>query len=223
MKTFHHVKGVPTLWDMKTVEENGVRHYIDPFGGRYPSITTVLGHFKKQKINEWRKRVGEDTANSITRKASIRGTKLHSLVQTILENKPIDVEGPVMPDMRQALLDMQKELDKIDNIYYIEAALHSQTLGVAGRVDLIAEYDGVLSVIDFKTSLKPKREEYIKDYFEQAAGYACMCEEQTGIVVPQTVIIISVDHEPVPQVFINCSKKHLPGLKDKIREYRLHK
>jgi genome maintenance exonuclease 1 len=100
--------------------------------------------------------------------------------------------------------------EHVNNIHALEIPLYSHHLKVAGRVDCIAEYDGQLSIIDFKTSSKLKEESWIKGYFMQCSAYAVMYEERTGIPVSQIVIMIAVDSEH-PQVFI---KKRNDYIKD---------
>ena len=120
--------------------EDGKRYYVTPEGNRLPSVTTVLGALKKQEIMAWRKRVGEEAANAISRKASGRGTNVHTLCERYLNNEKL---GDIMPDAREMFNDLVPYLDKIDNIHYQECALWSKQLGMAGRVDCIAEYEGV--------------------------------------------------------------------------------
>jgi genome maintenance exonuclease 1 len=122
--------------------------------------------------------------------------------------------------MKQAFRDAEETLDKIDNIHYIEAQLWSEKLGTAGRTDVIGDYDGVLSVIDFKTSLREKKESYIQNYFEQGTAYAEMYEERVGKPIDQIVIIISVDGLDYPQVFIKNKKDHIENLMSKILAYK---
>jgi genome maintenance exonuclease 1 len=125
--------------------------------------------------------------------------------------------------MKQAFFDMAKTLDLIDNIRYIESPLYSEKLGVAGRTDCIAEYDGVLSIIDFKTSLKEKKEEWIENYFEQGTAYALMYEELVGEPINQIVILISVDGMEKPQIFIRDKIHYVQNLLEKIHLYKQEK
>ena len=81
--------------------------------------------------------------------------------------------------------------DRIDNIHFQEAPLYSHEFGIAGRVDCIAEFDGVLSIIDFKTSAKRKKKEWIESYFVQETGYVKMYEERSGLKIPQIVTAIT--------------------------------
>lgn len=220
MKTFKHIYNNSTLCNLNRIEYNGKRYYESPNGIRLPSVTTFLSHFKKDSIQAWRKRVGEEEANRISGKASRRGTKFHSLMESYLSNEDGFLTEEVMPDMKQAFYDMKPTLDKIDNIHYIETMLYSETLGLAGQVDCIAEFDGVPSVIDFKTSNKLKKEEWITNYFEQCTCYSLMYEEMTGTQCKQIVVLISVDGEMQPQVFVKNRREYIPELANKIKEFR---
>jgi genome maintenance exonuclease 1 len=224
MKTFRYVEGLPELKSLPTEQVDGKRYYVTPNGNRLPSVTTVLGHFKKASITEWRNRVGHEEAQKISTRASTRGTKFHNLLEKYLSNQYHNnremLFENIMPDMKQAFHDAEIALDKIDNIHYIETPLWSERLGLAGRTDVIGEYDGVLSIIDFKTSLKEKKEEWIDNYFEQGTAYALMYKERVGIAIQQVVIIISVDGLTEPQVFIKPTIDYVDSLINKIWLYK---
>ena len=217
MKLFTHID-TPKLASLERVEIDGKRHYVTPNGNKLPSVTTFLSHFKKDSIIKWRKRVGEEEANKISSRATRRGTKFHSLMESYLANEQGFLNEDVMPDMKQAFYNMQPILERVDNIHHIEAMLHSGKIGLAGQVDLIAEFDGVPSVIDFKTSTKPKREDWIEDYFLQTTAYSLMYEDMVGIKAKQIVILISVDNEQ-PQVFVKQRKDYVQTLADKLKEF----
>lgn len=185
---------------------NGKRVYETPNGNLYPSVTTITSQLNKDAIKAWRARVGEAEANRVTAKATRRGTSVHKLCEDYCLNKLN--EEKVMPTNKEMFLSIKKELDAhVDNIHAVEGFLYSNFLQVAGQVDLIAEYKGKLSIIDFKTSKKKKPEKWIQNYFIQEAAYAFMYEERTNIKVPQLVTIIGVDGEPEPQVFIKNAKE----------------
>lgn len=219
MKTFSFISGLPELKQLPVEEIDGKRFYVSPNGNKLPSVTTVLGHFKKQSILEWRKRVGEEEANRISGRASNRGTKFHTMMEKYLLGNNSLFEN-VMPDMKQAFMDIQKTIDKIDNIHYIESPLWSERLGLAGRTDVIAEFDGVPSIIDFKTSLKEKKEEWIQNYFEQGTAYSLMYKERVGVAIDQIVIIISVDGLSEPQTFVKSTKDYVDTLIKKVWLYK---
>ena len=220
MKTFNHIYKEPLIADLPREEINGKRYYVTPSGKRLPSVTTFLSHFKGDSIRKWREKVGEEEANRISKRASTRGTKFHSLMESYLSNqKGFLTEEDVMPDMQMAFHEMRPVIDRIDNVHYLETMLYSETLGLAGQVDCIAEFDGVPSVIDFKTSLRLKKEEWILSYFEQCTCYSLMYEEMTGIKAKQIVVLISVDHEQ-PQVFVKQRGDYVPELYNKVKQFR---
>ena len=189
------------------------RYYECPTG-TYQSVTTIIGdHMGKEHLDAWRARVGEDKASKITTQAANRGTAVHELCENYLSNHE-DFARRAMPSNILTFNSIRPILDQhIGKIYGIEHMMYSPTLKAAGTTDLIAEYDGVNSIIDFKTSLKPKREEWITNYFLQSTVYAMMVEEMYGISVPQFVIIIAVDHEE-PQVFVKQKEQYVDTVKD---------
>ena len=185
---------------------NGQRLYETPDGSFYPSVTTITGQMTKKAITEWRARVGEKEANRVSKAASSRGTSIHKLCEQYVLNQMDDVK--VMPSNKEMFDAMSNHLrDHVDNIHGVESFLYSDFLRTAGQVECIAEYDGVLSVIDFKTSKKRKPEAWIQNYFVQAAAYSFMFEERTNIQIPQLVIMIGVDGEDEPQVFTKNTKE----------------
>lgn len=219
MKKFNYVEGLPILKQLETDESTGQRFYILPSGKKLPSVTTVLGYFKKDSLKEWRNRVGEDTANRVSTRASIRGTKFHDMMEKYLRNDNGLFEG-VMPDMKQSFIDCKKYIDNIDNIHYIEDPLYSEKLGVAGRTDCIGEYNGKLSIIDFKTSTKVKKREWITDYFIQGTAYSLMYEELVGSPIDNIVIIMSTDdHSNSCLVFEENKNGYVDILKENINRY----
>ena len=194
------------------------RRYFTPEGKAYPSITTILGQLSKQSIMEWRKRVGEEEANKVSRRASTRGTAVHKLAEDYLNNDPTWNEG-VMPNNLASFLDLKKIIDeRLDNLWFQEEFLYSDKLKCAGQVDCIAEFDGELSIIDFKTSLKPKKEEWVENYFIQGSAYCEMYEERYGTSINQVVILI-VTEDGAVQSFIKDKKDYLPLLKPAIEEF----
>ena len=196
---FNHVP--VKLNEMTAVSTDKGRQYKTPEGINLPSITTVLSILSRDSIAKWRARVGHAEANRISHRASTRGTSVHEIIEKYINNEESFKNG-YTPDIISSFLDLKPILDdRIGRVYAQEAPLYSNHLGVAGRVDCVAEFDGQLSIIDFKTSMKPKRLEWIKNYFMQESAYAIMWEERTGRPITQLVTIISVDnHEP--QIFI---------------------
>jgi genome maintenance exonuclease 1 len=197
---------------------NGTRHYTIPDGTNLPSVTTVVGARKKQFFLEWRLRVGEEEANRITKKATSRGTNVHKICEQYLNNDPMYMKG-IMPDGLEMFLSIKPYLNKINNIHYQEVALWSKQLGLAGRVDCIGEYEGVLSVIDFKTSKKIKTIEDIEDYWWQTTAYALMYEELVGIPIDDLVIIMAVENEK-PLIYKQKTADHIDGLVRAIQYYQ---
>ena len=198
MKNFNHVGS--ELQDLQTENINGKRHYVTPDGNKYISITTLLSNLSKAGIQKWRERVGEVEANKISTKASRQGTRVHSICESYIKNEYGFLDGR-MPNEIDMFSSIQSLLDRINNIHCIEGALYSDELELAGRTDLIAEFDGVLSVVDYKTSNKTKKKEWCDKYFAQGAFYGVAYEELTKIPVPQVVIIMAVENEH-PQLFV---------------------
>ena len=195
----------------------GRRYFVE--GNAYPSVTTVIGEKKKDSILKWRRKVGEEEANAISKRASTRGNKCHKLAEDYLSNKPLD---RYRDDVLSLGLfhQIRPYIDKINNIHALEESLYSHTLKLAGRVDCIAEYDNELSIIDFKTSTKYKREEWIQDYFSQETAYAIMFQELTGLKVKQLVTIIATE-QGTPQIFVkNNILEFVPKLKEYIDYYK---
>tara|TARA_B110000503_G_scaffold22114_1_gene33924 strand:+ start:420 stop:1088 length:669 start_codon:yes stop_codon:yes gene_type:complete len=216
---FNHVKhdiNLPSL-TRKTTESG--RKYFTPEGNAYPSITTVLSLLSKQGILEWREKVGAEEANKISRQASVRGTAVHKLAEDYLNNEPNWAKG-AMPSNLNSFSDIRKIMDeRLNNIWMQEVFLYSDRLKTAGQVDCIAEFDGQLSIVDFKTSRKPKKEEWITSYFIQASFYAAAFYERTGIPIKQGVILITVDGSE-PQVFKINTYDYLPHFLSVRKRYK---
>ena len=204
MKKFIHLATRPEMsFGMRTENKNGKRHYVTPDDNIYPSITTVLGELSKADIQKWRERVGETEANKISGKASRRGTRVHSVCEAYIQNKEKYLNGET-PHIIELFKTIEPFFERIDNVHGVELALYSDHYELAGRTDLVAEFDGVLSIIDYKTSNKIKKKEWCENYFAQCSFYASAYEERTGIKIPQVVIIIAVENEQ-PQLFVeNC-------------------
>lgn len=186
MKTFiEH-----TIPSLVRIDGQGDRLYQTPDGHKYPSVTSVVGLHSQQAIQEWRQAVGAEQADKITKRASLRGTEIHSLCEQYIKT------GSASPGMFDVDMfnTIKPHLDLIDNVHAIETPLYSHHLQVAGTVDCIAEYDGKLSIIDFKTSSRVKSRDDIHSYFMQTAAYAVAFEELTRIPVGRLVIIMGVDN-----------------------------
>ena len=201
-----------------TTAESG-RLYNAPDGQKLPSITTVLSILSRDGIAAWRKKVGDEQADKIMHRASTRGTAVHELIEKYIDNEETYKDG-YTPDIISSFLDVQPILDsRIGRVYAQEAPLYSTHLGVAGRVDCVAEFDGKLSIIDFKTSRKPKQAKWITNYFMQETAYAIMWEERTGRPITQLVTIVAVDNSE-PQVFIEHRDNWVRPLKQTIEKYK---
>jgi len=219
---FNHVSVDLGYDDLKAVTTEKGRRYETPDGNKLPSITTVLSILTEQGIREWRARVGEEEANKISAKASSRGTKVHAIIEDYINNVD-QYQEKYLPNIVGNFMDVKPILDeRIGDVYAQEAPLYSMHLGVAGRVDCVANFDGKLSIIDFKTARKPKRREWIENYFIQESAYAIMWEERTGMPITQLVTIIAVDDNP-PQVFVEHRDTWAPKLVETIHEYKRRK
>jgi genome maintenance exonuclease 1 len=220
MKLFNHVGLDPIEMSAEMVE--GKRVYLTPTGHHYPSVTTVIGNnaAKKAGIAKWRARVGEKAANAKTTRATGRGTKYHSIAEDYFNNN-LDLKKYKSHPLPVLMFHHSRPtLDRINNIYLQEAALYSKHLEIAGRVDCIAEFDGVLSIIDFKTSAEPKREKYLYDYFVQETAYACMLQENYGLSVKQLVTIVACENGETQVKVLPPKKEFFMKLMSYISEYQ---
>ena len=188
---FNHVP--VEIGKLVQVNAKGGRYYETPSGAKYPSVTSVTRLHNLESIQAWKDKVGEEEAGKISRRALARGNKIHSLAEKYLLN-----EGDMSDDFSKADFgQMIPYLNKINNIHCLETQLYSDHLQTAGTVDCIGEYEGKLTVIDFKTSAKLKKREWGKDYFMQCSAYAVMYEERTGTPIERLLLIINVEDEGV--------------------------
>jgi genome maintenance exonuclease 1 len=175
---------------------------------------------KKAGIAKWRARVGEKAANAKTTRATGRGTKYHSIAEDYFNNN-LDLKKYKSHPLPVLMFHHSRPtLDRINNIYLQEAALYSKHLEIAGRVDCIAEFDGVLSIIDFKTAAEPKREKYLYDYFVQETAYACMLQENYGLSVKQLVTIVACENGETQVKKLPPKKEFFMKLMSYISEYQ---
>lgn len=212
--TFNHIEiDYPSL-SRETVD--GVRYYDTPNGKKLVSITSVISHYNREIFREWRAKVGEKEANKVTKQATSRGTDMHTLAEYYLKNSKL----PSVQPLSEMLFKQAKPtLDKIDNIHAQEQSLFSYQLGVAGSVDCIAEYEGELAIIDFKTAKKPKPKKWVDHHFVQCAAYGCMLYEMTGIMVKKFVIIMSCEDGEVVVYEEYDKRKYINLLSEYIREF----
>lgn len=192
---------------------DGERYYFTPTGNKYRSVTTVLSSINKQKIVEWRKRVGEEEATKVTTRATRRGTNVHSIAEKYLKN-----DAEYLKDSNPLAISMFKQIqplidENLTKVYGNEMPLYSDVLKTAGRCDCFGQFQGMHTIVDFKTSTKTKRKEWIENYFLQCTTYAMMIEERYDCYVPQLAIIIAVE-EDNPQLFVERTSNY----RDKVLE-----
>ena len=218
MTNFTHVTP-PDINELDTETVEGKRYYKTPDGKLYPSVTTVLSELSKEGIAAWRAKVGNDVANRISTKASNRGTAVHKLCEDYVDNKSDYLDGH-MPANIETFNTLKGLLDKyLDNVVMQEVPLYSNYLEIGGRVDCIGEWNGKLSVIDFKTSKRRKSKSQISSYFQQAAAYCVMFEELTKIPITSTVILMSVDNDH-PLVFKSTRDEYIGAFMQTRVQYR---
>jgi len=220
MTFFRHVF-FPIPPKLREKKINGKRHYISPSGITLPSVTTVLSTMGEDGIKAWRARVGETEADRVSSRALANGIELHSIIEKFLDNKA--TEGYTNP-VSQKLFSQVKDIlmDKVNNIRAQEVQLYSEGIGIAGRVDCVAEWDRKLSVIDFKSAKQKKRKSWITKYFLQATAYAVMFEELTKTKINNLVILISAEDGTVEE-YVEDRSDWEKQLKDIIEDYQLRK
>ena len=214
---FKHVNcDLPKL-SRETID--GVRYYSVPDNDellKLVSITSVTSHHNRDIFVNWRKKVGEEEANRITKKTTRRGTDMHTLTEHYLKNE----ELPEVPPISEMLFKIAKsKINLINNVYALEGSLYSKQLGIAGTVDCIAEYDGELAIIDFKTSKNPKPREWVEHYFVQCMAYGCMLYELTGIMIKKLVIIMACENGECVVYEEYDKAKYIKLLTEYIREF----
>jgi hypothetical protein len=215
---FNHVDLILPKLERETID--GVRYYSIPEEEellKLVSITSVTSHFNKEIFVKWRKKVGDKEADRITKLATSRGTDMHTLTEYFLKNQ--DLPTDILP-ISEFLFNISKStLKNINNIHALEGSLYSKQLGIAGTVDCIAEYNGELAIIDFKTSKKPKPREWIEHYFVQCMAYGCMLYELTGISVKKLVIIMACENGECVVYEERDKSKYIKLLTEYIREF----
>lgn len=209
-----------SLPELKTIQTEQGRFYVSDDGGKYPSVTTVLGRRKEKReaLKAWRQRVGNEEANRISGRAARRGTAVHKLVERYVLNEEIDLrkEMPLNAEMFKSIQPVL--LDSIKLVRAVEVPLFSHKLRLAGRTDLIGCWDNVNAVIDIKSSTRIKQEEDILDYFLQCTAYAIMFEELTGILTPNIVVVIA-NEDAAPSVFEKSRSDYEQLLYDFLEQY----
>ena len=211
---FEFVKLPELYFDMKAVTTDSGRVYVTPSDKKYPSVTTILSSYGKKALFEWRERVGAEEANRIASKASRRGTALHTVCEKYLLNEMTSMKlASMLPTTKELFYKIKPHIDtSIGKVYALEQALYSDALGIAGRVDCIAEWNGKISIIDFKSSSKQKNKNNIGNYFMQCTAYAEMFGELTGQAIEQIVVLIGTEEGP-GQVFVEEKNNYIEPLK----------
>lgn len=211
----------PQFVDLNTQTINGMRFYKTPSGILLPSITTVLGAKEKPWLDNWRQMLGDKKALAETERCTQRGTAVHLMCEKYLQNVPKEeVTKNQPPEYVKLFNQIRLALNKVDQIRAQEVALWSESLGVAGRVDLVAEYNGKLSIIDFKTSNNNKTEDIIEDYFLQCTAYALMYYQVYGEIIEDIVVIITVEKGLMPLVFTKKIDNYVVILLNRIKDFK---
>lgn len=214
---FTHTNTVEPL-HIESVDGPIGRYYTTPEGFKYPSITTMLGYGDKPWLMDWRESLGSQQADAEMKRAATRGTAVHLMLENHLLNNPDPTKGHVVDHIAE-FNSLKQYVKKINNIVLQEAALYSDVLKIAGRVDCIAEVNGVLSIIDFKTSTNNKTEQMVQDYYLQTTFYALAFLECYGIEIEDIVIFMSVEKAAVPLVFKTKVQYHVAQLVKRINKY----
>ena len=221
MKTFDHSELIESV-NLKRQMVEGKRLYAVE-DAHYPSVTTILSNQKKKKaiINKWRKRVGKEEADRVTKRSTTRGTNFHAICEDYIMNR-LDLEKHKdSPLPVQMFRTSQSVIDRIDRPRLVESMLWSDKLKIAGQVDIIAELDGVLSVIDFKTSKSPKKQYILDGYFTQMCAYGYMFYERYGIEVEQFAVLVACEDGECQLVKTSDKRTHYHNLKAAIEEYEM--
>ena len=217
---FNHLEGYDPV-NLPTKQIEGKRYYTTPEGRNYPSVTTVTGLMNRVWLAKWKAAVGEEKANAISGKAMARGSRYHYLQEDFINNKLTEERLKEITPLDLMMFNQTKELtSRLGDIYMLEGSMYSNDLEMAGRVDLIAEFAGKVSVIDFKTSTKKKSPSKIKGYYMQETAYATMFEEMYGVAINRIVTIIAVEETGQSQMFVEEPNKWIEPLKELRNQYR---
>jgi CRISPR/Cas system-associated exonuclease Cas4 (RecB family) len=218
---FNHLNLITPV-ELKTIEGPKGRFYTTPEGNKYPSITTILGSGEKPHLQAWRNMLGNDRADKEMKRCADRGSAVHLMIERFLDNEEEPTRGQKLEHIVE-FNSLRLYLKRVNNIITQETALWSDTLKAAGRVDCVGEYQGVLSIIDFKTSNKDKTVDMIEDYWLQTTAYALMFQERYDIQIDQAVIIMSVEKGAVPLVFKRNIDEYIRPLLQRINTYHTAK
>jgi len=210
MKKFTHIPPPKDIQELKTIQEDDSRFYLAPGEKRYPSVTTVVGYEKQKFFAKWRRENPEEA-----KRTSDRGNVLHEACENYLNNEPV---REMEQNEKMLFANMRRSIDRIDNVRALEVPLWSHTLRLAGRVDCVGEFDGKLSIIDFKGSTRRKSPSNITNYFCQATAYSIMWQEMMEEEIQQIVILISSE-DGANQVFVKKPIDYVGELKRSIDLY----
>lgn len=210
MKKFTHIPPPKDIQELKTIQEDDGRFYLAPGEKRYPSVTTVVGYEKQKFFAKWRRENPEEA-----KRTSDRGNVLHEACENYLNNEPV---REMEQNEKMLFANMRRSIDRIDNVRALEVPLWSHTLKLAGRVDCVGEFDGKLSIIDFKGSTRRKSPSNITNYFCQATAYSIMWQEMMEEEIQQIVILISSE-DGANQVFVKKPIDYVGELKRSIDLY----
>jgi len=206
----------PTLLD----REDG-HWYQTKFDKIYPSISTILSatssEEKKNGLESWKE--NEPAHEYITAQSQDIGTQSHKIIENYLSNNLSLEEFDLLPIAH--FNNLKPYLENISDVTCIEQRMYSDKLRVAGTSDLIAQYNGELSIIDYKTKRKPQRDEYMYEYYLQTTCYAQMFQEVTGKKINQVVILVSSEKN-TRQEFIKTCDDYIKPVNERIEQYYLN-
>jgi genome maintenance exonuclease 1 len=212
----HEIISVPEL---EQVNSSSGRYYVTPEGNHYPSVTTIIGSMSdKTWLKEWEERVGKREAQRISNQAGLRGTELHALCERYVLNKEIN-ESALMPLEKMLYRQVKDALKDVDIIYGSELRLYSDRLKAAGSCDLFCRMNGKKTVLDFKTSKRPKEEKDILGYFLQTTMYALMIYELTGELFPKICVVITCDGDNKASVFEKNTNDYIQQVLKMCKDY----
>lgn len=212
MKKYNYIPIQLNLPALQVVEGEEGRTYLTPSGRKLPSVTTVTGFEGKDGFDIWRRKNPREAQRVVD-----RGNKIHSMMEHLLKNEEVELTEDIQIDSLFTMLKNHCE-NHIDNVHALETQMWSESIGLAGRADCICDYDGKLSVVDFKGSNKEKTESGIKNYFQQATAYALMYQEITGKKVEQIVVLAACE-TGVLQEFKKKPIDYVDGLLNAIKLY----
>ncbi len=216
MTKFNHIP--VNFTPSELIEKDDGHYYQTPSGAIYPSITTILQKTqpleKQQSLQNWREQ--EIASDYITQEAAIIGSETHKLIENYLNGEEIFEKFRLLSEAH--FNNLLPFVNKINHIHGIELRLYSDKMKLAGTSDCIAKYNGILSVIDYKTKRSTQREEWLTDHFIQATSYVVMFKELTGIKVEEIVILVSSEKNTRME-FIKNPDDYLDLLEQRIDQY----